>query len=102
MYKLQRTCFNMYCQNDEEYCLCSRLKANFNNGNWQSHITTCRIKKAKLNNKSIMSFFSCKSSLLSSGSSSSNSLSNNVEQITMAVVDNANNSDNVSVLPGKN
>lgn len=101
VYKLQRTCFNMSCQNYEEYGLCSTLKANFNNVNWQRHITTCRIKKTKLNNKSKTLFFPYKSSLLGSGSSSSTSISNNVEQIAMAVVDNVNTSDNVLVLPGK-
>lgn len=74
------------------------LKAKFNNVNWQRHITTCRIKKAKLNNKSIMSFFSNKSSLLCSGFSSTISISNNVEKIGIAVVHNANTSSNESVL----
>jgi len=92
----------MSFQNDEEYCPCGRLKAKFNNVNWRRHITTCRIKKAKLNNKSITSFFSNKSSLLGSGSSSSISISNNVEKIDIALVHNANASNNESVLSGKN
>ncbi|XP_025199262.1 zinc finger MYM-type protein 1-like [Melanaphis sacchari] len=65
----------MSFQNDEEYCPCGRLKAKFNN-----------------------SFFSNKSSLLGSGSSSSISISNNVEKIDIALVHNANASNNESVL----